>query len=60
MPYNIGPVCPLCDEPYEPTDRDLPEGFCDPCAEGIYGETPYEGLPKSVRDLLGLTLVDIL
>jgi hypothetical protein len=60
MPYNIGPVCPLCDESYEPSGRDLPEGFCDPCAEAISGEIAHEGLPKSVRDLLGLTLIDIL
>jgi hypothetical protein len=27
------PICPMCDESYEPSDRDLPEGFCEPCAE---------------------------
>ena len=29
------PICPLCDEPYEPTDRDLPDHFCDHCAEAV-------------------------
>lgn len=26
------PYCPICDEP---TDRDLPEDYCDHCGESI-------------------------
>ena len=39
-------ICPLCDESYEPTDRDLPEGFCESCAEMMDNSELYHILRK--------------
>lgn len=44
------PICQICDEAYEPSDRDLPSGFCEHCAEAVDNKDFFTVLLQNVFD----------
>lgn len=53
-------ICAICDERYEPSGRDLPDGYCDTCGEVINAEQNYcETMEELIIRVFGAEMVGV-
>ncbi len=51
-------ICPICDEYYETEGRDLPEGFCEHCAEEMDNSELYNILRKHFNGVVVAVIIN--